>query len=139
MPIVVDFILNWFFCDYHSRSRATPHRNFNFALFWWYLEIRIHSVCQFLMIYNLYDMFRIFVFVALARSEGKKSNTGAIVGGVIGGILFLILIGVGVFFFLRWKSKYNFMLYSPKKVFWRIKATFLHSFTEYFWERNLFW
>ena len=60
-------------------------------------------------------MFRIFLFVVLARPEAKKPNTGAIVGGVIGGILFLILIGVGVFFFLRCKSKYNFMLYSPKK------------------------
>ena len=77
-------------------------------------------------------MFRICSVTLLAPPEEKKSNTGAIVGGVIGGILFLIFIGAGVFFFLRWKSKCNFMLYSPKQVFWTSKATFLHSFTEYF-------
>ena len=60
-------------------------------------------------------MFRIFSFVVLASPEGKKSNTGAIVGGVIGGILFLIVIGVAVFFFLRWKSKYSFLLHSSEK------------------------
>ena len=85
------------------------------------------------MIYSRCDfMFRICLFIVLAPHEEKKSNTGAVVGGVIGGILFLVAVGVAVFFFLRWKSKYNFILYSPKKVFWRIKATFLHSFTEYF-------
>lgn len=77
-------------------------------------------------------MFRIFSCVALAPSEGKKSNTGAIVGGVIGGVLFLILVGVGVFFFLRWKSKYGFILHLSKKVVCRSKNTFPHSFTEYF-------
>ena len=76
-------------------------------------------------------MFSIFSSCCLAPPEGKKSNIGAIVGGVIGGIL-LILIGVGVFFFLRWKSKYSFMLYSSEKVAWRSKTIFLHSFTEYF-------
>ena len=92
------------------------------------------------MIYSLYDyMFRIFSFVVLAAPKEKKSNTSAIVGGVIGGILFLVLIGVGVFFFLRWKSKYSFMLHSSQKVTKRSKTIFLHSFTEYFWERNRFW
>ena len=61
-------------------------------------------------------MFRIFSFVVLAAPKEKKSNTSAIVGGVIGGILFLVLIGVGIFLFLRWKSKYNFMLHSSEKV-----------------------
>ena len=57
------------------------------------------------MIYSVAIMFRTCSFVVLAPTEGKKSNTGAIVGGVIGGILFLVLIGVAVFIFLRWKSK----------------------------------
>ena len=62
-------------------------------------------------------MFRICSFIVLAppKPEGKKPKTGAIVGGIIGGILFLVLIGVAVFFFLRWKSKWSFMLYSSKK------------------------
>ena len=51
-------------------------------------------------------MFRICSFVVLGPPGGKKSNTGAILGGVIGGILFVALIGVAVFFFLRWKSKF---------------------------------
>lgn len=34
-------------------------------------------------------------------SSGKSSNTGAIVGGVIGGIAILVLIGLAVFFFRR--------------------------------------
>ena len=79
------------------------------------------------MIYSLCSyMFGYINFVVLAPPKGKKSNTGAIVGGVIGGILFLILIGVGVFFFLRWKSKYSFMLHSSKKVLWRSKARFIN-------------
>lgn len=61
-------------------------------------------------------MFRICSFIVLAPREGKKSNAGAIVGGVIGGILFLVLIGVAVFFFLRWKSKLSFMFVSIEKV-----------------------
>ena len=81
------------------------------------------------MIYNLYDyMFQIFSFVVLAAPKGKKSNTGAIVGGIIGGIFFLILIGVGVFFFLRWKSKYSFMLHSSEKVVKRSKTIFLQFY-----------
>ena len=36
-----------------------------------------------------------------------KSNTGAVVGGVVGGILFLILVGVAIFFILRLKSKHT--------------------------------
>lgn len=67
-------------------------------------------------------MFWICSIVALASPKEKKSNTGAIVGGVIGGILFLILIGVGFFFFLRWKSKCSFALHSYEKVAWRSKA-----------------
>ena len=90
----------------------------------WYLN----SVCQFLMIYSLCDyMFRIFLFVILAPPGEKKSNTGAIVGGVIGGILFLILVGAGVFFFLRWKSKYSVLVHSSRKVAWRSNTTFFFT------------
>ena len=74
-------------------------------------------------------MFCIYSIVVLASPKGKKSNTGAIVGGVIGGIFFLILIGVGFFVFLRWKGKCSFMLHSFERVTWRSKTTFLHSFT----------
>lgn len=38
---------------------------------------------------------------APVSSSGKSSNTGAIVGGVIGGIGGLLLIGLGAFFFRR--------------------------------------
>ena len=69
-------------------------------------------------------MFQICSFAVLAPPKEKKSNTGAIVGGVIGGILFLILIGVGVFFFLRWKSKCSFMLYSSKKLSGEVRLRF---------------
>lgn len=34
----------------------------------------------------------------------KKSNTGAIVGGVVGGLAAVILIAVGVFFFMRYRN-----------------------------------
>ena len=69
-------------------------------------------------------MFRVCSFIVLAPTEGKKSNTGAIVGGVIGGILFLVLIGVAVFFFLRWKSKWSFIFVSIKKVVRKSNTTF---------------
>lgn len=42
----------------------------------------------------------------------QKSNAGAIAGGVIGGIVFLILVGVGIFFYLRWMSKLRFIYYT---------------------------
>ena len=42
----------------------------------------------------------------------RKSNAGAIAGGVIGGIVFLILVGVGIFFYLRWMSKLRFIYYT---------------------------
>ena len=74
-----------------------------------------------------------FSFVVSAP-EGKKSNTGVIVGGVIGVIFFLILIGVGVFIFLRWKSKYSFIVHLFKeKLFGEVKlclTTFLRSMYE---------
>ena len=59
------------------------------------------------MIYSRCDyMPRICSFIlGPPEPEGKKPKTGAIVGGIIGGIFFLVLIGVAVFFFLRWKSK----------------------------------
>ena len=60
------------------------------------------------MIYSRCDyMIQIcsFIVLGLPEPEGKKPKTGAIVGGIIGGIFFLVLIGVAVFFFLRWKSK----------------------------------
>ena len=63
-------------------------------------------------------------FVILVSPRVKKSNIGAIVGGVIGGILFLILVGAGVFFFLHWKSKYSVMLHSSIKVVWRSNTMF---------------
>ena len=83
-------------------------------------------------------MSRICSFIVLAPPEGKKSSTGAIVGGVIGGILFLVLIGIAVFFFLRWKSKWRFMFLSMEKVVWRSKTTFFHSLAEYFLWKDRF-
>ena len=102
MTIVVNFILKWNFCYCHSCSRV--------------LRFNDLQCCDY--------MFRICSFIVLAPTEGKKLNTGAIVGGVIGGILFLVLIGVAVFFFLRWKSKWSFMFVVIEKVVWRSKTTF---------------
>ena len=93
----------------------------------------LNSVCQLVMIYSLCDyMFQIFLLVILAPPGGKKSNIGAIVGGVIGGILFLILVGAGVFFFLRWKSKYSVLVHSSRKVVWRSNTTLFSQFYRVF-------
>ena len=36
-----------------------------------------------------------------SNKKGKSSNTGAIVGGIVGGLLFLVVVGVGVWMFLH--------------------------------------
>jgi len=39
------------------------------------------------------------------KSESHKStNVGAIAGGVVGGVIFLALVGLGAFYFLRWRK-----------------------------------
>ena len=72
-----------------------------------------------------------FAFCFLAP-KGKTSNNGAIIGGVIGGILLLIIVGVAVFFFLRWKSRYSFILYFSKKIAWKSKTKFSTQFCRVF-------
>lgn len=42
---------------------------------------------------------------ATATPKSSKSNTGAIAGGVVGGLFALVIIGVLIFFFLRKKRR----------------------------------
>lgn len=50
---------------------------------------------------------------SVAPAPAKKSNTGAIAGGVVGGVAGLALIGAAVFFILRSQRKKNGMQGSP--------------------------
>ena len=76
-------------------------------------------------------MFRICPFAVLAPPEDKKSNTGAIVGGVIGGIFSWFLSELASSSFYAGKVS-SFMLYSSKKSPGEVRLRFF-SLSERFW------
>lgn len=55
-----------------------------------------------------------FAYAISEPKEEKKSNAGKIAGGVIGGIIFLILVGIAIFLILRWKSKYGLVYFTQE-------------------------
>ena len=54
------------------------------------------------------------VIVVPEPKEEKKSNAGKIAGGVVGGIVFLILVGIAIFLILRWKSEYSLVYFTQE-------------------------